>query len=148
MSNKSLPRGIRNNNPGNLRITNIKWQGKVPVAQNTDEAFEQFQSMAFGIRAMLMDIINDIKKGKNTLQTLISEFAPSNENNTAAYVAFVSRVANVPANAVIRPDDRATLGRIIAAMIRKENGISLPNPSDLEAALDMVLPATAQKKTA
>ncbi|MCA9329527.1 hypothetical protein KDA11_02695, partial [Candidatus Saccharibacteria bacterium] len=34
------PRGIRNNNPGNIRISNNQWRGKIPVSQNTDGSFE------------------------------------------------------------------------------------------------------------
>ena len=42
-------RGYRNNNPLNLRISNNAWKGKIPASQNTDGAFEQFQTMAKGL---------------------------------------------------------------------------------------------------
>ena len=34
------PRGLRNNNPGNIRITKDKWQGLKPVQE--DKEFSQF----------------------------------------------------------------------------------------------------------
>ena len=37
---KSLPRGLRNNNPGNIRITKDKWQGL--REKQTDKDFFQF----------------------------------------------------------------------------------------------------------
>jgi hypothetical protein len=117
----SAPRGIRNNNPGNLVITSIKWQGKIPVAQNTDKKFEQFRSIEYGIRAMAMDVLNDINKGKNTLNMLITEYAPPAENDTLAYIKAVSQKTGLKHNEVIKPTPE-TLAAIIGAKIQVENG--------------------------
>ena len=76
LQNQSAPRGIRNNNPGNLVRTKIKWVGKIPFAESTDQKFEQFRSVEYGIRAMAADLLNDIDKGKNTIQKIVYEFAP------------------------------------------------------------------------
>ena len=48
MMEKKLPRGIRNNNPLNIRKGN-NWKGE--VSSSTDGEFEQFVSMQMGIRA-------------------------------------------------------------------------------------------------
>ena len=77
---QSKVRGIRNNNPGNIRKTNIKWAGE--VVPGTDSAFEQFKSMPYGIRAMLVDIIGKHKRGLDTIQELINVWAPPFENCT------------------------------------------------------------------
>jgi hypothetical protein len=61
------PRGVRNNNPGNLVYTHIKWQGKVPKHQNKDRRFEMFIAPEYGVRAMIKDLKHDIEKGKNTV---------------------------------------------------------------------------------
>lgn len=78
LGRKDLTRGIRNNNPGNLRVTPDKWVGKIPLSQNTDlnKSFEQFTEIKYGIRAMLIDLLGDIGKGKDTIRKLISEYAP------------------------------------------------------------------------
>ena len=55
-------RGYRNNNPLNLRISSNKWKGKVPASQNTDGAFEQFETMAYGFRAALKNLQTYINK--------------------------------------------------------------------------------------
>jgi len=62
----ALPRGIRNNNPGNIRFTSVPWRGKVAWPDNTDidcttgqivKAFEQFTSPLYGVRAMIKQIM-------------------------------------------------------------------------------------------
>ncbi len=85
----NLPRGIRNNNPLNIRIGN-NWLGeKVP---NTDGTFEQFVSMPYGIRAALKIIYNYMTKyNLKTIAKIISRWAPRNENNTARYIKYVSK---------------------------------------------------------
>jgi len=118
---KAYPRGIRNNNPGNLRITAIKWQGKVPNEENTDKSFEQFYRFEYGLRAMLKDIINDHKKGKNTVNKLISEYAPASENNTQAYISNVAKSLNIGINDIFILNEKA-LKLISFAISDVENG--------------------------
>jgi hypothetical protein len=124
---KNLPRGLRNNNPGNLRISNIKWQGKVPNNLNTDKAFEQFSSLHYGIRAMLTDVANDITIKKfNTLTKLINSYAPPTENDTVNYINFVSKQTNLQPNQTINitPD---ILSKIVKSKILIENGANVIN---------------------
>ena len=90
-----LPRGFRNNNPGNLIQTTIKWQGKIPLSENSDSRFEQFQAMKWGFRAMMKDIFTDVKRGSNTIEKLINEYAPSHENDTYSYIQFVANRVGV-----------------------------------------------------
>lgn len=123
-----IPRGIRNNNPGNLVLTKITWNGKVPNKQNTDGHFEQFRDtngikgMVWGIRAMMMDLRGDIKKdGLNTIRKLITEYAPKFENNTAWYIAQVSRRTGIGPDEKLVPD-QATIYKLIPAMSWVENG--------------------------
>lgn len=121
MLSNSYPAGVRNNNPGNLRITDINWQGKVPVSKNTDKRFEQFYTYEYGVRAMLKDIINDYNKGKKSVRKLISEYSPPSENSTEAYINWVSQ------NLGVKPDDtlnmtKDTLKTFAIAIIKMENG--------------------------
>ena len=48
----AIPRGIRNNNPGNIRWSNDQWKGLIPKDQASDKAFCVFRSPEYGIRAM------------------------------------------------------------------------------------------------
>ena len=45
-----MTRGLRNNNPGNIRKDGTHWKGEVEPSR--DAAFKQFESMAWGYRAM------------------------------------------------------------------------------------------------
>ena len=84
---KRIPRGIRNNNPLNLRVGN-NWKGE--VSQPTDHTFEQFTEMKWGVRAAFIVLRNYIKRHKlNTVRKIISRWAPANENNKQSETANV-----------------------------------------------------------
>ncbi|WP_430811640.1 MULTISPECIES: hypothetical protein [unclassified Carboxylicivirga] len=117
----TVPRGIRNNNPGNLIYTNIKWNGKLPKAQNKDRRFEMFIAPVYGVRAMIKDLKNDIEKGKNTVPALIEEYAPKFENNTAAYINTVCKDLKVSKTARLLPT-KNTLRLLVLSISRVENG--------------------------
>lgn len=117
----SAPRGIRNNNPGNLIFTNINWTGKLPKEQNKDRRFEMFIAPEYGIRAMIKDLKNDIEKGKNTVPALMTEYAPRFENNTDAYIQTVCKDLKVSATAKLLPT-KNTLRLLVHSISRVENG--------------------------
>lgn len=117
----SAPRGIRNNNPGNLIFTNINWTGKLPKEQNKDRRFEMFIAPEYGIRAMIKDLKNDIEKGKNTVPALMTEYAPRFENNTDAYIQMVCKDLKVSATAKLLPT-KNTLRLLVHSISRIENG--------------------------
>ena len=78
---KRVARGIRNNNPGNIR-KGIKWLGRVEPGK--DASFVEFQSMPYGIRALYVDLINKHKGGLRTVRDIIYRYAPPSENLTDA----------------------------------------------------------------
>jgi hypothetical protein len=141
LGRSDLPRGLRNNNPGNLIITANAWQGKIPVDQNTDGHFEQFRELRWGIRAMLKDIIHDIRGGRNTLTSLINEYAPPHENDTAGYIAFVSNLTGLlPDSAIVI--NRPVLTGLVLAKMKMENGTGPVNANvtaqDISDAFDVL----------
>lgn len=120
LGNTKLSRGIRNNNPGNLRITDDNWVGMIPREQNTDGSFVQFKEMKYGIRAMLRDVVNDILKGKNTVRKLITEYAPPTENNTEIYINGVAKKMGLKPDDVIKNIDANFLRQISKAIVSHE----------------------------
>lgn len=83
-------RGVRNNNPFNIRVSNSRWFGKVSSDRNTDGVFEQFQSIDYGVRAGLVLLCRYIKDYRlDSVRAIISRFAPEKENNTRSYIEFV-----------------------------------------------------------
>ena len=78
-------RGIRNNNPLNIRRNPAnQWQGLRPV--QADKLFCQFKAMKWGLRAAIKLLDNYIRRGAQTPRQIISRWAPPSENDTASYV--------------------------------------------------------------
>ena len=117
----NYPRGIRNNNPGNLVKTSIPWKGKVSLQNNKDRRFEMFIAPEYGVRAMIKDLKNDIAKGKNTIEQLISEYAPRFENDTQRYIAHVSKALKLDAKAKLVPT-KNTLRLLVLSIAQMETG--------------------------
>lgn len=80
-----MTRGLRNNNPGNIRKDGTHWKGEVEPSR--DAAFKQFESMAWGYRAMFKCLNTYSRKyGLDTIRKMISRWAPPSENDTDAYI--------------------------------------------------------------
>jgi hypothetical protein len=120
MKKNELPRGLRNNNPGNIRKNSDVFQGE---KTSSDREFKQFKSMAYGYRAIFKILSN---YGRNyhlkTIRQMIGRWAPENENDTGAYVKAVSDYAGIPADDPIDINDREQMIRIVAGMSKVENG--------------------------
>ena len=116
-----MARGLSNFNPGNIRIGGQKFIGEKD--KSTDKAFRQFVTMAFGYRAMFVLLRNYIKNGNNTIVKIISRYAPSNENNTTAYINAVEKGSGINSNTIIQINDLDSLTKIIMAMSMVENGV-------------------------
>ena len=120
---KKVPRGIRNCNPLNIRIGNT-WMGE--RNDPDDDEFEQFVAMEYGIRAAFLILRRYIKRYHlDTIQKIISRWAPSSENNTQAYVKAVSSSMNLDPNEPIKYDDKKTMCALVAAMAKVECGQSV-----------------------
>lgn len=123
MGSNNQPRGIRNNNPGNIRWGD-EWKGLVPAAKRTDKSFCQFTTPEYGIRAMVIILRNYQKKhGINTVSGIINRWAPSNENDTQAYVDSVAQATGVAADQKIDTSDNRFMLKLLQAIIKHENGI-------------------------
>ena len=122
------PRGIRNNNPLNIRKGN-NWKGEKAVQD--DPAFEQFESMEYGIRAALKLIRNHVsgyggkRRPANTIRKLITVWAPPTENKTSAYIDTVCKSVQMADSEIIHKDDKKTILAICRAMAFVECGVWL-----------------------
>ncbi len=122
MNKPTLPRGIRNNNPGNLRRTTDPWQG---LSKNkSDTAFFVFTNAAYGIRALARTLISyQDKQGLHTITQIINRFAPaSDNNNTTAYIASVAKQTDFHADRTLDMHDFDNLCPLVKAIIQHENG--------------------------
>lgn len=110
------PRGIRNNNPLNIRVSNDNWRGAI----GDDGAFVQFESSIFGIRAGARILKNYRDKyALFSVREIVSRWAPPNENDTISYVESVARKIGIGQNEPLKEFDYPDL---IKAMIYHENG--------------------------
>ena len=121
-------RGIRNNNPGNIRHGASKWVGMAP--EQTDSEYVQFTESKYGIRAMAKLLRNyQTRYNLNTIYSLVSRWAPPDENITAAYIEAVSQRTGFPKALYLDLQDNANLVPLMNAMIHHENG-SVPYSTD------------------
>lgn len=114
-----MTRGERNNNPGNIRKSDIVWKGE---EQGDDKAFEVFDTPEDGIRA-LAKLLNHYyyKDNIKTVAGIITKYAPANENDTKAYTVAVCADMGVMADQILN-FNRSTLVSLVRAIIHHENG--------------------------
>lgn len=119
-NSRIIPRGIRNNNPLNIRIGNV-WLGE--VREPTDPDFEQFISMVYGVRAGFVLIRRYIRHyHRTTIPQVIAAWAPSNENNTTAYIDKVCQVSGIERDVQLKFEDEDQMVALVDAMILVECG--------------------------
>lgn len=140
MATPITPRGIRNNNPLNIRKGN-NWRGE--RANQKDPAFEEFQSMQLGVRAGFVIIrnymsgYNGLTEKFNTIEKIISRWAPKNENDTKAYIEHVSKLTGIPSTLKMSFSQRSYMVALVDAMIRQECGQPIER-NIIESAYDML----------
>ncbi len=116
----NLPRGLRNNNPGNIKLTAATWEGEVA---GNDGTFKVFATPEDGLREMgRLLAAYQTDHGLNTVAGIVGRWAPPSENDTDAYVAQVARALGVGSDAELDLRDPETLATLMAAMIQHENG--------------------------
>lgn len=111
----SPPRGIRNNNPLNIRKSSIDWRGEIECSDNE---FECFTTAGHGLRAAAI-ILHTYhhEHDVNTVRGVVERWAPPNENDTEAVYAAVSD--QLEGVSRVGP---ANLYRLLQALVWIENG--------------------------
>ena len=134
-----MKRGLRNNNPLNIRRSATRWQGA--REEQKDKSFVQFKSMAYGYRAawkILQTYYETFRRNNQpfTVRNIISRWAPPNENDTEAYIINVLKLASIGGKEkLLSPSNASSYGRLsrmIAAMTTIECGIPF-GQVDMEA---------------
>lgn len=118
------PRGIRNNNPLNIRYAERNdWKGKI-TENKQDQKFEEFVSMKWGFRAAFILIHNYITKyNRKNIYAIISTWAPaSDNNNTKWYIKIVSESMNCDKFSPLEFEDCLIIVRMVQEMATVETG--------------------------
>ncbi len=117
MLRSSMPLGIRNNNPLNIRYNKANdWEGQ----SGENKGFCVFSSSKYGIRAGAKLIKNYMDSGLTSVSGIIKKWAPGSENPTNSYIDFVSKYLNV--NALDNNLNKKNIPSLVKAMIKFENG--------------------------
>lgn len=119
----STPRGIRNNNPGNIEFNaNNEWQGQT----GSDGRFAKFETPEHGIRALGKNLLSYQRQGYETPEQIITRWAPpgkdGKENDTDAYIKKVCADLGVPADQPLDLTNIDTLTSLCASIMKHENG--------------------------
>ena len=136
------PRGIRNNNPLNIRRSKDRWEGA--LKEQTDTAFVQFSNMAYGYRAawrILQTYYQHFCQQNQpfTVRNIINRWAPPKENATETYIRTALQLSGIGGKENLLPPENVNgygrLSRLLAAMTCVECGISY-SQVDMEAICD------------
>lgn len=117
-------RGMRNNNPLNIRKSPDTFIGE--LAYPTDRDFKQFTSLELGIRAAIRILHTYNKRGITKIKDIVSRWAPSNENDTEKYIRIVCNIT------CLTPDDEILVKSshnrtilLVQAMAQVESNVHL-----------------------
>ncbi len=119
---KSVPRGIRNHNPGNIDYSRAnEWRGLANPP--SDGRFCRFRSAFFGLRALAKTLLTYQRRhARLTTRQIIDRWAPPVENDTGAYVESVARkIAKGPDEAIDLGEVKL-LASFVRAIVWHENG--------------------------
>lgn len=130
-------RGIRNNNPLNIRHNpRNHWLGL--STKQTDPDFCQFESMVYGVRAAMVLLRNYARQLKRcTIKDYITRWAPPSENDTRNYIAFVCKKIDYPDNINLYFSNYPRFIAMVRAMGQMESGYIIPDEILIDA-YDMV----------
>ena len=114
-------RSVRNNNPGNIRISNTPWVGKID--NPNESSFETFATPELGVRAMTKNLYTYQNRGLSSVNDMIYTWAPPSENDSAGYASRVAAAMGVDPNTPINLSQNPQLAaKMIDAMILEEGG--------------------------
>ena len=124
-----MSRGLRNNNPLNIRRNATRWEGL--AAEQKDSAFFSFVAPCWGYRAAFITLKNYKRlHGLATLAEWVARWAPPVENDTQAYIRTVLRLTSLGGKENLPQPSRGVdiprLERLLAAMTTVECGLPYP----------------------
>ena len=139
------PRGIRLNNPGNIRRNDTPWQGLAP--EQPDPEFFRFRAPEWGIRAMARILITYRDKYRiKRVNTIINRWAPPQgerqdgeryTQNTQAYIDHVAALTGFEPDQNLDLHSYAHVRPLIEAMIRHENGLQPYSRAEIDHGLEL-----------
>ncbi len=126
-----IPRGIRNNNPGNIEyVENNRWLGLDNPP--SDGRYCRFVDPKLAIRALVLLLLNYQRRYRlKTVAAIIGRYAPRQDGNaTKSYIKYVCDQIGVEPKTPVSVRDFRTAQYLVKAIIFFENGMN-PYPDKM-----------------
>jgi hypothetical protein len=129
------PRGIRNNNPGNL---NYVGQAGATREEGPNGRFAVFKTAKDGLEALANQLRLYGDRGLDTVREVVTTYAPSSENDTRAYIDQLAQFMGIdPDEKFDVRADPAALAILMKGIIKHENGYNPYGSEQINAAAGM-----------
>lgn len=139
----SAPRGVRNNNPGNLNFANQEGATK---EGGEGGRFAVFETMQHGVAALYKQLQLYFKRGINTLSSIVKTYAPaSDNNNVGAYISALSKATGKGADETLDANDTSTIARLMKGIVDHENGKGYISSSDIMGGIQLGAGSSASR---
>ena len=115
-----MTRGEKNNNYLNIRKSADIFIGE--IIPSKDSASKQFIAAEYGYRAAFKILATYHNKGKDTIEKIVTTWAPPSENDTPAYIANVSQRSGINKMKKLNINDKESYVKIAQAMSISEIG--------------------------
>lgn len=141
----SGPRGIRNNNPGNL---NYAGQAGATKEGGPNGRFAVFGSMTEGVAALYKQLQLYFKRGTNTIESIVKKYAPASDgNNVMSYINQLVKVTGKGAAEMLDSADMSTIFNLMKGIINHENGKGYVSDSDIMGGIQVGARAAMQRNS-
>lgn len=136
-----IPRGIRNNNPLNIRfVKSNEWEGRIQPEYKQDLSFEEFVTIEYGLRAAIILLYNYIVKNKrDTIRSIVLNWAPMTENDTASYISVVCNQTGFQMTETVYFHAPFLMINLVRAMAFVECGVMLSRITIFKAYLRVIM---------
>ncbi|MCB5318617.1 hypothetical protein LH413_14060 [Yersinia massiliensis] len=139
------PRGIRNNNPGNL---NYVGQRGAEKEGGPNGRFAVFQSMTNGVAALYKQLNLYFQRGTNTIESIVKKYAPASDgNNVKAYVSSLMKATGKGANDILSAEDTQGMFALIKGIINHENGAGFVPDHQIAQGIQVGAGVSAQRSS-
>ncbi|CAI1771897.1 Uncharacterised protein [Serratia fonticola] len=139
------PRGIRNNNPGNL---NYAGQAGATKEGGPNGRFAVFGSMTEGVAALYKQLQLYFQRGTNTIESIVKKYAPASDgNNVMAYINQLVKATGKGAGEMLNSADMPTIFNLMKGIINHENGKGYVSDNDIMGGIQVGARAAMQRNS-
>ncbi|MFY2843567.1 phage tail tape measure protein [Achromobacter ruhlandii] len=126
-SGTGTPRGIRNNNPGNLIYV-----GQAGATKEENGRFAVFPTAQAGLNELADQLRRYGRRGLDSIQAIVNTYAPATENDTGAYANYLAQKMGINTDTKFDVNsDPAALAALVRGIVEYENARVNPYSNDM-----------------